>query len=357
MKNNKFLFIAMLIAPLGIIEGSLLTRENLGDFVAHYNGSDTLQLTVPNQFTMENGEADCGYQAIFNGCAVRNLLEMDEVARKDALEKLRSDKTDREKLFSSENSPWRSHVIRSSKEETDGNWIESIQLHSLLRDCARVDLSTAFITGNNVLQPDIPLSQDPLLYTSDEFANFVFAFRDDQGSATATFYVYLKGLSAKSTIISPNESNMVTLKNTMSSYNHGHWICMVAHRVGNERQFIIADSADNTSRVEHYRIKELRALLLEGPDYATEADGRFAKWIAEARPAGPIAEKLFGSFQNSTPYKFSQEHPFSSAIICSFVACYLAKFLVETYKNRADKTTYRSPENKGASNTLALAVY
>lgn len=357
MKNSKFLFIALLIAPVGFLEASLLTRENLAGFIAHDNGTDTLQLKVPNQFEMENGGADCGYQAIFNGRAVRALLEMDEDTRKDALSKLRSDKKSREALFSSEESPWRSHVIATSNDETNGDWIESIELQGILRDCAQVDLSTAFITGNNVLQPDIPLSEDPLLNTSDDFTNFLFAFRDDKGSATATFYVYLKGLSAKSTKISPDESNIATLKNTMCTYNHGHWICMVAHRVGNVRQFIIADSADNTSRVEHYRIKELKALLLEGPAYATEADGRFAQWIADARPAAPTVESLFASLQNSGPYKFAQEHPFSSGIICSFIACCLAKFLIDTYNKRSDKTPYRSPESKGVSDTIAIAVY
>ena len=69
------------LAPLAASSGpknKLLSRGKLAEYIAHDNGSDTIQLSVPDQRPMPNGGTSCGYQALFNGLAIRNLLRTED---------------------------------------------------------------------------------------------------------------------------------------------------------------------------------------------------------------------------------------------------------------------------------------
>ncbi len=115
MQINRLLVISLTLSVyVGLIEAVPLSREELKGFIAYDNGTDTIQLLVPSQFGMENGYASCGYQASYNGLAIRDILQLtDQTQRAAALTNLKNDIDSRNKKFSSTESPWRATVINS----------------------------------------------------------------------------------------------------------------------------------------------------------------------------------------------------------------------------------------------------
>lgn len=105
---------------------------------------DSLQVTVPSQFQMVNGGASCGYQALFNGLKISDLITKSGAAWLEAkndiglLEK-------RNELFGACTTPWRQFIIDNRKkaafierltEEILRQWTENLSTDgkAVLRD-------------------------------------------------------------------------------------------------------------------------------------------------------------------------------------------------------------------------------
>ncbi len=425
MSIQKWLLLLGIGSFAGMVDAFFLEREQLKDFIVHDNGDDIIQLSVPSQFKRQNGDASCGYEAIFNGCAIRNILYVAAGDRLDALTSLKEDEDERDRTFGSKESPWRQAIaikreqkkaqealeeqigfmfkgvaiclskerlpkqfryrtllnkkvlqfpLASSPEEQAfwdalwqetcnvardlscahrelkenelaytisadeiqqqflvrlqgrvdnpetekqamyaalnneaklaefiefdeaavrvplndvGNWLESDEIEYVLREGAKDDMISTFILGGT-LCTDKPLTKDKLVKKSDIYKSFISDFQKDGiRNQTGIFLIYTCPLGATPEKDYSDMSNKDATESATQSNSHGHWICVVAHKVGAKRQLIIANSLANSSYIDHYRVKELRCLL-QGVDY--ESDGTFHQWIENERlVASPAA--------------------------------------------------------------------
>lgn len=220
--------------------------------------------------------------------------------------------------------------------EDIANWIDSEELKAVL-DMHQPNTANIFITGNNGRDPEDPLSEDIGLLTSPEYLAFAAQFQDDVSNCTGIFCLYIKGLQAQQTTMATQNEQEFTAQATSASDN-GHWICMVAHKVGNQRQYIIADSASNTPRIDYYRVKEVKALL-ERSGYSED---EFNAWKNACRPKS--MSSFFNQFLGHTAPQFVQKNPFSSGLIGGVMASLLVHYLVQIYRAKDQVGVYRSSD-------------
>jgi len=202
----------------------------------------------------------------------------------------------------------------------DGNWIDSQEIEDMLTNVVHDSMDNFFIVGNNGFGAEDRLSNDEVI-KAKAFTDFAEKFQQDDGSLTGIFLVYIKQLtSTPKPIDVSNEQH--TYSEATASANDGHWICMVAHKIGNQRQYVLADSLLNCSRLDHYRIKEVRSLL-NGIAYT---DREFNDWKNSCRPPQSINPTYVQAF-----------------VGCALTA--LAYYVIKTYRSKSKKTTLRSPES------------
>ncbi len=212
----------------------------------------------------------------------------------------------------------------------NSNWLESHEILRLLTTEIKPHMAPTFISSD--LTGDMPLAGDPSWKTSEALKTFISEFQKDDGNQTGIFLVYVSGLTSEP-ITWSSEKEFYSQATNCST--NGHWYTIVAHKVGNQRQFIAADSLGNPSRINHYRLKEIKSIL-EGKDYVK--DGSFAKWLEEARPAS--AGKYLKTMRTNAS-EFIHKNPFTAGLIGGFAL----SVLIYIYTDRQQKAIYRSPEN------------
>ena len=115
----------------------------------------------------------------------------------------------------------------------------------------------ANLDGANRLATDVELTTNPT------FQKFMTDFQDPHGTATGIFLIYSGGKADNAHKKSSDSSYYASATNGSTQ---GHWYCMVANKVDGKRQYVLADSMGNPSRLDHGRFRELKALLEGVPD-------------------------------------------------------------------------------------------
>ncbi len=466
MVAKKCIFLVSISLLFRLIEAVPHARDLMKDLILHDNGTDIIQLSVPHQSSMENGNASCAYQAVFNGLSILDCLIAPEGEHSRKLNVLK-DVLLRHDTFCKYDSPWRKAISlsRSLKEakkmletqigmsfkgaailnasdrkenkryrsvpqenvlvefpaaqsdheallrdtlwsencnvalarslhhkETlggflsykvsageiktqflerlttrknddkiknkalkalyeelssdsrlsefvdfreatvhvplcrDTDWLESNEIELLLAQQKNLDMSTVYVLSD--IQADKPLLEHPTLTTSKTFKDFVAHYQVDGGAQMGMFIIYLKDLESASADVNDTDSLSAFTDQATQSNTSGHWVCVVAHKVGNERQLIIADSLGNPSRIEHIRIKELECLL-QGSDYVK--DGRFADWVKKVRTK-PFLYRVAD---------ISRQRPYTTTLMVGLVAI-LIRYGIQNYTFQ--KADYRSPD-------------
>lgn len=223
---------------------------------------------------------------------------------------------------------------------TDSNWLESDEIEFMLTQQENLDMSTIFIVSD--IPADKPLTEAPTLTTSKAYKDFVADYTVNEGSQTGIFLLYINDLTSSAEQVNNNNEPMSAFTDRATKNNtRGHWFCVVAHKVGGERQLIIADSLGNASRIGNIRVMELQCLL-QGSDYVK--DGRFADWIKKARP---------NPFLNSVK-EFVAKRPYATTFIVG-VMTVLLRHVIQN--NKIQKADYRSPDNMIEHDIAPIAVH
>ncbi len=171
-------------------------------------------------------------------------------------------------------------TVQVSTATIDTNWITGDEILNIISSdkdkgshifmCGRIEGSTT------------PLTMDPLL-EEKEFKEFLKKFRDNQSDCTGRFLVYTQDrsifekilprfvtnffsdvgtwLSSPSSSEQPSGEAYSEWRTAQASANDGHWYTVVANKIGNQRQYVIVDSLNNTSRFTDKRFLELKQIL------------------------------------------------------------------------------------------------
>ncbi len=146
-----------------------------------------------------------------------------------------------------------------------GDWLAGDEIDKLIKHLHRHNV---FIVGDS-MSASARLSESPLVFTNEKLTNFISAFQNPQGNALGAFIIYTKDPSLTDSLLSPfkktPETEAEMIQEEMESNDRGHWFTLVANKVGNQRQYILADSADNRVRIDDPRVLDVIELL-EGED-------------------------------------------------------------------------------------------
>jgi hypothetical protein len=226
---------------------------------------------------------------------------------------------------------------------TDTAWLKSEEVEAVveLMQKEHGKHGPVFITGNNGIDLEAPLTDDEGLKLSPEYQEFVRAFQENEGTVTGTFLIYLGGLQSQAPARMTVEDPQAQFTNEAEGKStNGHWICLVAHRNGTERLLIIANSLYNNC-TEHYRVKEVNALL-RGINYASD----FEAWKDSCRPVS-LFSTLSSPRQALHQYapEISEQTYIRFFAACTVLVGYLALNYLQELRSRQPQRplVYRSP--------------
>ena len=155
-----------------------------------------------------------------------------------------------------------------------GDWLEQAEIEDTIDRVAQVVEPPIFIIGGRI-GTDESLTQDGTIQT-ETFDIFRDAFQTRDQNALGIFLLYIKekGWIEKTTTFMKETINSVfslfTGRSTSEAEHYeaettsntgGHWFCLVANKVGNQTQYVLADSLDDTSRMQNSRVLELIEIL------------------------------------------------------------------------------------------------
>jgi len=380
----------------GLNESStkLLTASSMGKLLAHYDGSQVLQLTVPNQFSMALGGSSCGYQALYNGLCSIKLAQGKEFSLTES----------REALFCSSQSPWRKLIIdartRSEGKEqiqfqiastfgkvfprrnstgsmpdyaaslgqtqdlngtttllwnaacnvttslskstgsldevegirytlssedlkeafkkectlraqsdtseyrtlltrnptyldtlsfnpvsitvpyADSGWLTGDEMLQILKTCGNDESECPVFWVGDSMDDSMSLEQfDKLVGLSDELHEFRKKFQTAEGSHMGLFMIRKSG----------------------GLFGQPHWYSVLAHKIGNERQYLVTDSSRNASRLQDTRFVQLTHYL-EGKPEPTESNIIFKHPFITSLVVGLVGYYLYTTRQTSVKH-------------------------------------------------------
>ena len=155
-----------------------------------------------------------------------------------------------------------------------GDWLEQAEIETTIDRVAGEARPPIFIIGGQI-SADQPLTQDGTIQ-SDDFRRYKRRFQTRDQNTLGIFLLYIKEkgfMERAGTFVKETKNWVASLiggrSSTEAEYYEaetasntgGHWFCLVANKVGNQTQYVLADSLGDTLRMDNSRVLELIELL------------------------------------------------------------------------------------------------